>query len=158
MSALLHKTVFHNDFAKRNADISAKVSLARKSTAKNFICKSGGRGFAVRSRYCNIVLRLRNLIGKLDFRDNGNAALMKLLHHRTSVRHARIFDNKVKITLKNRHFLSDYFNIIFVEKINFLYILFFLALGEGDLCAELFEHLDCRHAASCKSDDKNPFA
>ena len=158
MSALFHKAVFHNNFTKRNTDITAKMRLARKSTAKNFICKSGGRGFAVCAGYCDIMLGLRNLIRKLNFRDNRNVVLLKLLHHRTSVGYARIFDDKVKITFKNRHILSDDLNIVFVKKTNFFYIFFFLALGECDLRTELFKNSDCRHAAACKSDNKNLFA
>ena len=155
MSALLHKSVFHNNLAKRDADVSAKVSLAGERTFKDLINKGCSGRFAVCARDSDIVLRLCDLIGKLDFGDNRNIALGKSLHSRTSERYARIFNNEVKVTLENLCVLSDDFNSVFVEEINLLDFFFLLALRKGDYRTELFQHPDRRHTASCKSDDEN---
>ena len=156
MSALLHKSVFHNYLAKRDTDIAAKVRLAGERTSEDLVNKGCGGRFTVCARDGDIVLRLCDLIGKLNLGYNRNIALRKPLHCRTSERYSRILNNEVKVTLKNLCVLSDYFNSVFVEKIKLLNFLFLLALRKGDYRTELFQHSDRRHTASCKSDDENP--
>ncbi len=157
MSALFHQSVFHDYLAKRYSDVAAKVRLSRKSTGKYFISETCRGRFAVGARYGNIMLRLCDLIGKLNFRYDGDTALGKFLHHRASVRNSRILDNKVKITLEHVHILSDNLDSVFVEEVKLLDVLFFLAFRKRYICAELFQHPDRRHTASRKSDDENPF-